>query len=273
MYCSRCGTELPDGAVRCGRCDRAPLPPPPPGSQPVRFHYDGARSRWPTVLKLLGVAAGLAVIAAVASPWLLPVHGELNSANALPSTTAVAVATTAAPIVAETSATVPVDLADPGPSIAGITVAATCTARGSTDASGRPVDFKPENTLDGDPGTAWRCPGDGQGVTLTYTLPAPSDVVAVGAIPGYDTIDAKTGDDRFTQNRRLTSAEWTCLGPDEAVIASVPQTFADERSFQAVLASGFTGCSAVRLTITGTTPPGSRDFVAISEVRVVGPAH
>ncbi|MEZ5216069.1 MAG: hypothetical protein R2715_05595 [Ilumatobacteraceae bacterium] len=33
--------------------------------------------------------------------------------------------------------------------------------RSSTDSAGNPIDFKPENTLDEDTATTWRCTGDG----------------------------------------------------------------------------------------------------------------
>ncbi len=272
MYCSRCGTQLPDQAVRCGACDAAPLPPPPVGSQPVRFTYDGASSRWPTVFKLAGVLAALAVIFVAVSPWVLPVEGELDAAGSVAiDTTTTAVATTVAPITSETSAAVPIDLANPGPSIAGLVVTATCTARGSTDSAGNPIDFKPENTLDAVPATAWRCAGDGAGVSLTYALPAPSDVTVVGMIPGFDAIDASNGDDRFTQNRRVSSANWVCVGQGDVVVASQTQSLEDSRAVQNVLTSGFVGCSAIRVEITGASAPGTRDFVAISEVTIVGP--
>ena len=259
MYCSRCGTQLPDQAVRCGACDSSPLPPPPAGSQPVRFTYDGASSRWPTVFKLVGVFAGLAVIFVAVSPWVLPVKGEVNVASPVETAVATAVptVTTLAPITPETSATVPIDLTNPGASIAGIAVTASCTAHGSTDSAGNPIDFKPENTLDGTPATAWRCGGDGAGVSLTFALPAVTDVVVVGAIAGYDAIDSNNNDDRFTQNRRVSSANWSCLGPDEAVIATVAQEFLDSRPLQTVVATGFVGCSAVRMEITGSSAPGS----------------
>lgn len=278
MHCTGCGKLLDEGATRCSTCGATALPPPPPGTEPVAFRYDAAPSRWPTVLKVVGVAAALAVIAVALSPMLTRVTGEVpddGGGDTAAATSAVPL-DTLPPISIDTAATVapaapdstaPALVGDPGTNLPGITVTASCTARGSTDSQGNPLDFKPENTIDANPATAWRCGGDGSGVTLDYVLTGASNLSVVGANPGYDARDPHNGDDRFTQNRRLSSVRWTCLAGD-ATVATVEQTFQDVRQLQTTAATGFVGCTAIRMEITGSTAPGSRDFVAISEVRL-----
>lgn len=284
MQCTACGYELPPGVQRCGNCGASALPPPPTDAQPVAFPYDGRGSRWPTVFKVLGVAAALVVIGVAVAPLVTDVNGEVRTtadgiAPSEPVTTpptGLGTASTLSPITPETSATVatettlPATIAPGATNVAGLSVTATCTARGSTDSQGNPIDFKPENTLDGDPLTAWRCGGDGRGVSLTYVLPAPSAIAQVGAVPGFAANDPFNDTDRFSQNRRVASAAWTCLDGSGATVASVPQTFADTRELQTVAAAGFEGCASVRLEITGATASGGRDFVAMSDVAVIG---
>ncbi|MEZ5258420.1 MAG: hypothetical protein R2705_16410 [Ilumatobacteraceae bacterium] len=105
-------------------------------------------------------------------------------------------------------------------------------------------------------------------MSLTYTFPAPTALSQVGMVPGYATIDAFNGDDRFTQNRRVSQARWICLGADGAEAAVIDQRLADDRRLQTVVATGFDACVAVRLDLVATTAPGSRDNVAISTVRL-----
>ncbi|MEZ5258421.1 MAG: hypothetical protein R2705_16415 [Ilumatobacteraceae bacterium] len=138
-----------------------------------RLRLRGAGSRWPTVLKFVGTVAALAVIAVVVRPLLTSVSGSIADDGALgaagtTTTVDVPVVTeaTVAPPVSATSApaTGPVAADPTGTSnVDGVTVTATCTARGSTDSAGNPIDFKPENTLDEDTATTWRCAGDGSG--------------------------------------------------------------------------------------------------------------
>ncbi len=285
MQCTACGYELPSGVQRCGNCGASALAPPSSGAQPVAFPYDRRGSRWPTVFKLLGVVGALAVIGFAAAPLVSDVSGEVRTtSDGTPPSATVADtsdtglgATSLAPIAAETSTTAPVsDTTLPGSpapgavNVSGLTVTASCTARGSTDSRGNAIDFKPENTLDGDPLTAWRCGGDGNGVSLTYVMPAPTSLAQVGAVPGFAANDPYNNSDRFIQNRRVSSATWTCIDAAGATVASVAQTFADSRELQTVAAGGFAGCVSVRFEITGATASGGRDFVAMSEVAVIG---
>ena len=262
---------------RCAACGSGALPPPPVGTEPVAFQYEANESRWPTVFKAVGAALALAAIFFAVQPLATRVNGSVNvgngpSAEAATTTLPILDSTAAAP-VADTSAPVgPVGpvAADPTGTvnIDGMTVTATCTARGSTDSAGNALDFKPENTLDDADATAWRCAGDGVGVSLTYALPTPMAIGQVGMVPGYATTDSFNGDDRFTQNRRITGARWVCLGADAAELAALEQAPAADRAIQTVVAAGFDACAAVRLDIVQSSAPGSRDFVAISTVRI-----
>jgi hypothetical protein len=149
-------------------------------------------------------------------------------------------------------------------------VSATCTARGSTDSRGNLVKFSSSNLIDGNNGTAWRCDGNGSGEYLTFVLAAPSQITQVGAIPGYDRIDPYNGDDRFTENRRVTQLHWVCLDPNGTALATFDQDFADSRQMQTAEVPNFARCSSVRAEISGTTQPGRRDYTAISEIALAG---
>ncbi len=149
-------------------------------------------------------------------------------------------------------------------------VNATCTSRGSTDSRGNLVKFSSSNVIDGSNSTAWRCDGNGSGVSLTLALAAPSQVTQVGAIPGYDRIDPYNGDDRFTENRRVTSIQWVCLDPTGTPVATFDQDFSDNRQMQTAEVPNFARCSSVQAKISGTTPPGRRDYTAISEIALAG---
>ena len=65
--------------------------------------------------------------------------------------------------------------------------------------------------LDGVPDTAWRAPGDGTGMKLTFTLREPTELHQVGLINGY----AKTSTDSkgrtfdwYLGNRRVQAVVW-----------------------------------------------------------------
>jgi hypothetical protein len=148
---------------------------------------------------------------------------------------------------------------------------ASCTAPPSTDSKGNPTTFVPGNVLDGRDSTAWRCPGDGSGQTLTLTFKAPVQITSVGAEPGYNRVDQFNGDDRWLENRRVTSISWACINPAGTTTGTLAQTFKDVRQVQTTATQGgFDSCAALQATITGTTPPGSRDYTAISEVTAAG---
>ena len=140
---------------------------------------------------------------------------------------------------------------------------ATDTAHDSVDDAGTPVSYPADNVLDGDPATAWRAPGDGNGVTLEVTFATPVVLTQVGLIPGYAKLDPSTGFDRFPQNRRIVSVRWEFSDGSSAV-----QTFDDAPTMQRVSVSALADWA--RITILETTDDGGRDFTPISDIGLWG---
>jgi hypothetical protein len=220
------------------------------------------RSRtWPIYLGVAALAVALGLIWWAVKPFT---GGKtVTAGGGAPVTTIALTPGTAA------QSTAPVPTGPAGP-LQIADVSATCTARGSTDSRGNLVKFSSSNLIDGNKATAWRCDGNGSGEYLTFVLAAPSQITQVGAIPGYDRIDPYNGDDRFTENRRVTQLHWVCLDPNGTALATFDQDFADSRQMQDAQVSNFTKCSSVRAEIAGTTQPGRRDYTAISEISLVG---
>jgi len=145
-------------------------------------------------------------------------------------------------------------------------VTASATAPPSTDVDGDRVVYDAANVLDGDPSTAWRAAGDGQGVELTLTLARPTVVTRLGLVNGY--AKSEPGYDGYAANRRLTDVDWV-LG-DGTVVAQ--DGLGRTTSVQTVPVDDVR-TRTITLRLRGTTAPGQvdgRDFTAISEVRVVG---
>jgi hypothetical protein len=143
---------------------------------------------------------------------------------------------------------------------------ASCTAEPSVDAAGETVTYEPAAAIDADAETAWRCDGDGSGVTLDLTLGQKATVSQVGLIPGYAKTDPVDGTDRYAENRRISEVTWTF---DDA--KSVTQRFdtsADNRSLQS------TSVPDVETRVVGITIEASaaaaRNTVAISTIQVEG---
>lgn len=269
-----CGTELDPGDKTCPSCGAGTLPPPIVGDARYaspRVADDDAPSRWPVILSVLGIIGALIVIVLAVAPFFKNRNDEIAI---VPDSTAggvtlvppvdTAPVTPAPETLPPETAPPAVAVAPPGPIVPAL-IEASCTARGSTDSKGNPISFRPENTADGDPSTAWRCDGDAAGQTITYAFGQPANVVQVAMIPGYAKIDEFNGDDRFVENRRVTSAVWHCLDVNAVEVASLPQTFADSRDLQPLATPGFVGCQIIRLEITGATAAGRRDYTAISE--------
>jgi hypothetical protein len=144
------------------------------------------------------------------------------------------------------------------------TVRATKTAPHSTDGSGRQVSYPASNVLDGDPTTAWRAPGDGSGVALTFTFPAAVNLTAVGLMPGYNKIDPATGVHRWSQNRRLTFVRW--LFDDGTMVT---QNFTDTPSMQEVSVNSTTSTVVLQIVSTKSGDP-HHDYTAVSDVSLMG---
>lgn len=146
-------------------------------------------------------------------------------------------------------------------------VTASCRSAPSVDAGGRRVRYGPRNTVDRRPSTAWRCDGNGRGVTLRFRLARPQRIAAVGLVPGYAKTDAFNGADRYAQNRRIARVRWTF---DDG--AWVEQTFDTRRGVRRIQSKRIPPVQTRRVTLTiKDSSSGRRNTVAISAVRLAVP--
>ena len=116
---------------------------------------------------------------------------------------------------------------------------------------GTPISFSPQNVLDHNPATAWRCE-TGSAQTLTFTFPSPVHLTSVGLIGGYVKVDSLTGVDRFEQNARVRQVQWGFS--DGTNSSTVTQNLADARSMQTTAVDVV--ATTVTMTVTATYPPG-----------------
>lgn len=220
----------------------APPPPPPP-----------AKSRGPLIAVLVGVAL-LAVVAGVVVAVL--VHGSDQGVVSPPVGTPSSATRPTSPA--------PAKPAKPAKPVA-TGVSADCTAPPATDDAGRPVSYDATNVLDGDPSTAWRCNGSGDGRTLTFSFPPGTTIGTLGLINGYAKTDPKSGAKRYGEYRRITKVTWTFDSGK-----SVDQNVTD--GTQTVQTTTITPVTTQRVTLTidASTKPGqsakTRDAVLISDV-------
>jgi hypothetical protein len=142
-------------------------------------------------------------------------------------------------------------------------VEASATAPPGTDARGAVVSYAATNLVDGDPSTAWRVPGSGQGVVLTLRFAEPVIVTRIGLIPGYAKVDPADGTNRFFQNRRVHRVRYGAVG------ISREASFVDQPELQTVDVQSKPS-TEVTVEILESTAPGDRDFTAISEIEVSG---
>ena len=142
-------------------------------------------------------------------------------------------------------------------------VEASATAEPSVDGAGQPVGFETANLVDGRPDTAWRVDGDGIGHTLSFRFDRTVHLQAIGLLPGYAKVDPASGTDRFSQNRRVTTATYHFdSSPPVAV------RFSDAPDLQWLKVDATT--SAVVVEITGSTEAAERDYTAVAEVQFTG---
>ena len=139
---------------------------------------------------------------------------------------------------------------------------AECIASPGVDGGGNTVTYRAGNMLDGDSSTAWRCDGDGRGVTLQFRLDARKPIVAVSMIPGYAKTDPYDHVDRYAENRRISKVRWTFGGGRwiEQTLSTDPHS----RALQTLRIPPVKS-NLVTLEILDSVP-GSRDTVAISSV-------
>jgi hypothetical protein len=145
-----------------------------------------------------------------------------------------------------------------------VKASATCVASPGVDGGGNRVTYRAGNMLDDDPTTAWRCDGDGRGVTLTMRLGDSTTIVAVGMIPGYAKTDPYDHIDRYAENRRISKVRWT-FG-DGSWIEQTLSTDPKSRRLQTLRIPKVTS-NRVTVEILDSVP-GSRDAVAISAVEL-----
>jgi hypothetical protein len=140
-----------------------------------------------------------------------------------------------------------------------------CQAPQTTDDAGNPVYYAPEQMLDGQMNTAWRCNGNGIGQAITFQFPAGTTIVEVGLVNGYAKVDPASGAKRYGEYRRIAKATWTFANG-----ASFQQSLEDGVPTMQKLSIPAQSGDQVMLTIEGSTAPGSiargRDAVVISEV-------
>ena len=142
-------------------------------------------------------------------------------------------------------------------------VVASSTAPDNVDDSKIRVTYVAANVLDGNPATAWRAKGSGIGVTLTFTFAYRVRIKEVGLIPGYEKRDAKSGVNRFTENRRISVVSWSA-----PPARPVRQRFKDAATMQQTPVNFLS--RKVTITILSTTKDGGRNYTPISDVRFVG---
>ena len=145
------------------------------------------------------------------------------------------------------------------------------TATPNEDVNGDQVSYDASNMLDGVADTAWRAPGDGTGMKLTFTLREPTELHQVGLVNGY----AKTSTDSkgrtfdwYLGNRRIQAVTWIF---DDG--SKVRQELDESRELQLVdVPDVVTGRVVLRLATVSAPGEGNaaRDFTAISEVSFLG---
>jgi hypothetical protein len=144
----------------------------------------------------------------------------------------------------------------------GATATASSTAPPNQDLDGDMVRYDASNLLDGVPSTAWRMAGDGTGATLSVQLPSPSLVTEVGLINGYAKVDDRV--DWYPRNRRVLEAEW--IFDDGTTVVQ----HLDESSELQTMEVGPIATSTIQLRILIVSPPGDRNYTAISDLLIDG---
>jgi hypothetical protein len=137
---------------------------------------------------------------------------------------------------------------------------ASATAPDSVDDAGNPVDYDPANVLDGDPSTAWRVKGNGEGEMVAIELPAPARITRVGLIPGYAKTDPTTGKNRFAENRRIREVRWHF---DDGTV--VGQRLQDQPTMQQVAVEATASRVVVEILATLPGDP-DHDYTPISDL-------
>jgi hypothetical protein len=269
------------------------MPPPPPTSPPDAYVAapQQATSSKPGSNKTAVVAISIAVVSVVGLVAVLVGRSSASKAAApAPSTTrapappatqAPSSPVTQAPVssVPTTASTVastgPTPTSPPsaptGQLLGPSDVVATCESAPATDSRNNPVSYEPWRAADGKTDTAWRCDGDSSGQSITLSFGREVTITQIGLLPGYAKVDPYNGINRFPEMRRVRSAQFDCIGDGESVRGSVTHLFRDAAQIQNVATPGLTACSAIRVIVVATLPPGgTNDYTPISEIVVLG---
>lgn len=246
----------------------APVGPPPQSPRDPKF-----------LILVLGIV-GIVVVAGVIAFLLLSRHGSTSpsassatsssaapSTRSAPSSSATASRTGGVRSVVGTPETAP--LSTSGTQVSLAAAGADCTYPPSVDGNNQPVTYEPQKAVDGDPTTAWRCPGAGG---HTIELHGVGQVTDLGVIPGYAKVDPATGVNRFTDNHTVTQVVWRLRqGPNTfQIVEDIPNP---TPQIAWVHLPGSYGFDSITLTVTGTGNPGARqDSTPISTIAVWGSA-
>jgi hypothetical protein len=152
--------------------------------------------------------------------------------------------------------------------VAATVVEASCESDSSRDATGARVTYEPDMAVDDDPESAWRCPGDGVDESLVLDLGGSVRVAEVGLVPGYAKTDPADGTDRYAENRRLTIVRWRF--DDGTTVEQELDPDPANRDLQTTRMPP-TATSRLVMEIVASSD-GSRDTVAVSDVRIATPA-
>lgn len=150
------------------------------------------------------------------------------------------------------------------------TVDAPTPAPPSRDGRGNAVRYEARQMVDGVAETAWRTPGDATGATLKFSFDRPVVVTSLGLVNGYAKVgqDANGPLDWYHGNRRVLAVAWVL---DDGT--TVRQDLDDTTVVQEVRVRR-SRTTSVQLRLLEVSPPGSgrasRDYTAISDVRIVG---
>lgn len=243
-HCPRCWTVVLPGERRCVACGK---------------RLRGGRLGSLTWLVLVGLLVG-GVVVATRSLWeAADEQGRLEVVrDAQPRPRKPRATTTTSTTMPPITTTIAMPTF-----VRAAAVTATNTAKETRNTCGDRLSFEPEHVQDSDLTTAWRVKGNGVGESITLALPWPIRLKQAGLLPGYAAVDACSGTDRFTQQRRVTKVRWEF---DGGVV--IEQEFEDVPQLQTIPVDVIT--STVRVTILATTKKAPTDFTAISEIQLLG---
>lgn len=274
-WCGRCGRPIGAGDRACAACgapvapapsswgatstgwqQRAPEPWVPPQQRPARTGATWLYIAVPVAIVVVAaVVVGIVVLGSRKSPDLASAQNPTQAADAGAGVLGGAQAGAGGGAGSSTVA---------GPLDGYASASAPATSASSVDGAGATTTYQASHMLDGDPTTAWRMDGDGSGEVLTFTLDEARTITTLGLINGYAKTDPVTGEDRYSENRRILAVTWSVGG------RTIEQNLVDgSGQVQAVTFPAVTA-STIRLRIDAVTAPGEAqyDHTVISDVLI-----